>query len=39
MSKDDAQRVMRSVAEKEKAAKNSMQQISPQKRPPTEEDW
>ena len=39
MSKDDAQRVMRSVAEKERAAKNPMQRISPQKRPPPEEDW
>ena len=39
MSKDDAQRIMRSVAEKEKSAKSRMQQISPQKRPPAEEDW
>jgi len=39
MSKDDAQRIMRSVAEKEKAAQNRMQQITPQKRPPSEEDW
>ncbi|MCX5796352.1 MAG: VWA domain-containing protein [Elusimicrobia bacterium] len=39
MSKDDAQGIMRSVAEKEKAAKSRLQQISPQKRPPPEEDW
>jgi Ca-activated chloride channel family protein len=39
MSKDDAQRIMRSVAEKEKASKSQMQQVSPQKRLPPEEDW
>jgi Ca-activated chloride channel family protein len=43
MSKDDAQRIMRSVAEKEKAANSNqmkqMQQANPQKRPPSEEDW
>ena len=39
MSKDDAHRIMRSVSEKEKSAQNKMQQISPQKRPPAEEDW
>jgi hypothetical protein len=39
MSKDDAQRIMRSVAEKEKASQSRMQRISPQKRPPPEEDW
>jgi Ca-activated chloride channel family protein len=39
MSKDDAQRIMRSVAEKEKSTKNQLQQASRQKRPPPEEDW
>ncbi|MBI5238838.1 MAG: VWA domain-containing protein [Elusimicrobia bacterium] len=41
MSKEDAARIMRAVAEKEKAAKQSVQQFSPQqqKRPPSEEDW
>jgi Ca-activated chloride channel family protein len=39
MSKEDAARIMRSVAEKEKAAGQALQQASPQKRPPSEEDW
>jgi Ca-activated chloride channel family protein len=39
MSKEDAARIMRSVAEKEKAAGQALQQASPHKRPPAEEDW
>jgi Ca-activated chloride channel family protein len=39
MSKDEAQRIMRSVAEKEKSAQSRPQQISPQKQSPPEEDW
>ncbi|MDD5629147.1 MAG: VWA domain-containing protein [Elusimicrobia bacterium] len=39
MSKDEAQGIMRSVAEKEKAAKSRLQQLKPQKRPPQEDDW
>jgi hypothetical protein len=40
MAKDDAQRIMRSVAEKEKAAQQMLQQISPRKnQTPHEEDW
>ncbi len=40
MAKDDAQRIMRSVAEKEKAAQKMLRQMSPrQNRTSPEEDW
>ncbi len=40
MDKDDAQRIMRAVGEKEKAARKRIQQMSPkQKQTPPEEDW
>jgi len=40
MAKEDAQRIMRSVAEKEKAARKMGQNMAPrQQRPPPEEDW
>ena len=39
MSKEDAARIMRAVAEKEKAARQSVMQPSANKKPPSEEDW
>ncbi len=39
MSKEDAARIMRAVAEKEKAAREPVMQPSADKRPPSEEDW
>lgn len=40
ISREDAERILRAVSEKEKALQRAVQKLSPrQKTPPTEEDW